>query len=184
MTPQPGDFGVTRIGGWVGRLIRIGQWLNGDGFSDYEHAFVVMPDPDSNPEWFTNRLHPAPASAGPPFLIEAQPGGARLTVNVYPDDTTVYSSWDLSDETRHAIVMIALGLTGTPYSVLDYFSLALHRLHIRPWWLERYVASTRHMICSQLVDHVYERAGVHLFHGRSPGDVTPARLLQVLKGPQ
>lgn len=164
MTPEPGDFGVCRVGGWVGRLIRIGQWLNGDGFSDYEHAFIV-----------TNRFGD---------IVEAQPGGARFGPNGYADEHTVYSSWDLTDEQRLTICEVAGSLIGTPYSVLDYFSLALHRLHIRPWWLERYVASTRHMICSQLVDHVYQRAGIHLFHSGWPGDVTPARLLQVLKGPQ
>jgi hypothetical protein len=37
------------------------------------------------------------------------------------------------------------------------------------------------MICSQLVDEAYLRAGVHLFDdGRDPGDVTPGDLLYVI----
>jgi hypothetical protein len=55
-TPQTGDIGLTGIEGYVGRLIRLGQWFNGDGFHDYQHAFVMVS---------SNRL------------VEAMPEGAR-----------------------------------------------------------------------------------------------------------
>jgi hypothetical protein len=52
---------------------------------------------------------------------------------------------------------------------------------MRPQWLKSYVANSRHMICSQLVDQVYFAAGVHLFDdGRIDGDVTPADLVNLL----
>lgn len=162
MTPRPGDFGLVRMSGLTRWAIRLGQWLNGDGFADYQHAFLVLDDES---------------------LIEAEPGGARIRpLSEYSD--AVYSDWPLTEEQRAAIVAAGRELEGIPYSVLDYLSLALVRLHIRPRWVTRYVASTGHLICSQLVDHAYLMAGVHLFtDGRFEGDVTPADLVSVLHGP-
>jgi uncharacterized protein YycO len=140
----------------------MGQWLNGDGFADYEHAFIVMPDG---------------------YLIEAQPGGAQLVKNSYPDETTIYSHHTLDQDIRDRIVSEAMKTMGTPYSFLDYLALALHRFHIRTPGLKRYIESSGHMICSQLVDRVYATAGVHLFaDDRWPGDCTPADLLTVVEG--
>ncbi|MBV9022447.1 MAG: hypothetical protein JO362_01265, partial [Streptomycetaceae bacterium] len=42
--PVPGDVGLTRIPGPLGKFIEVGQWINGNGFKDYEHAFLVLPD--------------------------------------------------------------------------------------------------------------------------------------------
>lgn len=162
--PQPGDFGLVSISGVTGLAVRIGQYLNGDGFSDFQHAFVVL-DGER--------------------VLEAEPGGARIMpLTEYKGTNAVYSTWQLTDQQRAAIVDTALSLVGIPYSALDYLSLVLHRLHIRPPGLKRYIASTGHMICSQLVDHCYEQAGVHLFNdGRWSGDVTPGDMTVVLQGP-
>jgi uncharacterized protein YycO len=164
MAPTPGDFGLTQIKGWTGWLIRFLQWLNRSGFRDYEHAFIVMPADK---------------------VLGAQPGGARLDDNTYDPAHTVYSAVALTTMQRQAIVSVATKLIGTPYSFLDYVSLALHRLHIRPKFVEAHVESTHHMICSQLVDAIYHWAGVQLFQdGRWPGDVTPGDLYDVLGGPK
>lgn len=168
--PLPGDFGLVSIPGAAGWLVRIGQWLNGDGFTTYEHAFLVLAKPNER-----NGL-----------LIEAEPGGARCAPwpGNYANQDVTYSSWELTSAQRLAIYDAARRLEGTPYSWLDYLSLALVRLRIRPHWLQRYVANTGHMICSQLVDYCYQQAGVQLFDdGRLPGDVTPGDLARVLKGP-
>jgi uncharacterized protein YycO len=162
--PQPGDFAVVRMGGNGGRLIRIGQWLNGDGFADYEHAYVHV---------------------GNGELVEAQPGGAELRpLSVYDNRPTRWSTGriPLTDEQRRAVVAAARGYVGTPYSVADYFALAAHRFHLPVGpLLRKYVADSRHMICSQLVDQCYWDAGVHLFSdGRWPGYVTPADLANLL----
>jgi cell wall-associated NlpC family hydrolase len=164
VNPQPGDFGLTTISGTVGRLIRFGQWLNGDGFSVYEHAFIVIPGGK---------------------LVEAEPGGARIgELSEYTNVSVDYSSWPLTDEQRHAVVGAATALLSTPYSALDYLALATHRLHIPAPGLRSYISSTGHMICSQLVDEVYRRAGVQLFNdGRWPGFVTPGSLRCALTGP-
>lgn len=71
-----------------------------------------------------------------------------------------------------------------PYSFLDYGALAVQRVrnrgYVRPedrTALERYVATSKHMICSQLADQALTDAGFHVFDdGRLPQDVTPGGL--------
>jgi hypothetical protein len=163
-TRQPGDFGLTRIPGYAGFAARIGIFLNGDGWHQYQHAFLVLEDDQ---------------------LLEAMPGGARIRPLTDADRANAtYSDWPLTDDQRVAICWVGRELEGTPYSIVDYLSLTLVRLHIRPPALKRYVADTGHMICSQLIDEVYLRAGVHMFNdGRVPSDVTPGDLRKVLHGP-
>lgn len=161
-TPQPGDIGLTSIQGPVGALIRVGQWLNGNGFAAYEHAFVVLPDDR---------------------LIEAMPGGARIRpLTEYDQRQVLYvSPTDLTDAQRTLIAETAQAHEGIGYSFLDYAALAAHRLHLPIPGLRRYVASTRHLICSQLADQAYADAGVPLFDdGRWPGYVTPGALFDLL----
>lgn len=160
--PEPGDIAVVRMDGRVGRLVRIGQWLNGDGFADYEHAFIYVGDGQ---------------------IIEAEPGGARVaSVSEYDGRPVVYGSPDgLTGEQRQAICDEARRMVGTPYSGLDYLALALHHFRVPAPGLRRYIADTGHLICSALCDEAYRRAGVHLFTDqRWSGFVTPADLYQLL----
>lgn len=161
--PQPGDYGVTRIHGQTGLLIRIGQWLNGSGFRDFEHAFLVLDNGE---------------------VVEAEPGGARLTpISFYLDaapGTVEWSTVALTDEQRAAIVAAGRSYVDVPYSYANYLAIAARRLHL-PFarFLRRYVNSTRHLICSQLVASAYAAAGVHLGPGE-PGDATPADLANLI----
>ncbi|MFJ9417119.1 hypothetical protein ACIRPT_23435 [Streptomyces sp. NPDC101227] len=160
--PLPGDIGLTQISGVTGQLIRFGQWINKDGFADYEHAFLVLPDDR---------------------LLEAEPGGARIgALGRYGGANVLYvCPPGLTERQRTAICEAAVSYTGVPYSFLDYFAIAAHRFHLPVPGLRRYVASTRHMICSQLVDQCYQDAGVHLFADhRWPGYVTPMALYNLL----
>lgn len=162
--PRPGDIGLTRIRGTVGRLIRLGQWLNGDGYADYEHAFIVLPGDR---------------------LIEAQPGGAVIRpLAEYAGRPVKYLAPDgMTDGQREAVCAAATRYVGVPYSFLDYLALAAHRLHLPLPGLRRWVASTRHMICSQLVDQAYSDGGCALFSDlRWPGYVTPGDLARKLGG--
>lgn len=158
-----GDFGLTRINGAAGAAIRLGQWLNGDSFVDYEHAFIALDDGT---------------------LLEAEPGGARIRpITDYP--RAIYSGWTLTSDQRAAIVAQARTLIGVPYSAADYLALAAHRLGVPVPGLRHYIGDSGHMICSQLVDEVYWSAGLHMFTDhRWPGYVTPAALMRVLEGPQ
>jgi hypothetical protein len=153
--PQPGDIGCTQITGDVGLLIRIGQYLNGDGFANYEHAFVYV---------------------GDDRIVEAEPGGARSgSLDEYDSRMIVWLR--CPDEHRTAVATAAISLIGTPYSALDYAALAAHRFHIPVPGLRRYVQASGHLICSQLADRAAELGGWTLFNdGRWPGYVTPADL--------
>lgn len=165
--PKQGDFGLVKMPGSTGALITLGEWLNGDGFGKYDHAFVYV---DSAP--------------GGTNIVEAEPGGARLADYTEYDDIT-WSSWNLTDAQRADIVFNALKLLGTKYSVLDYFALAMKRLHLPFFgWVKKRVESTKYVICSQLVDEAYGESGLYLFNDhRWYGDVTPMDLGKVLAGP-
>lgn len=164
-TPRPGDIGLTRIGGLTGVLIGLGQFIMRDA-SRYSHVFVVLDDNE---------------------VMEAMPGGAIISplenyagTTKYGSPLAVYLDIKLTAEQRVRIVQEARNLEGTPYSFLDYAALALERFGIKWGWLERYVASTKHLICSQLADEAYRRADVHLFEdGRPPQKVTPGDLTYV-----
>jgi uncharacterized protein YycO len=162
--PQPGDFGLTQISGDVGKLIRFGQLLNGDGGEDYEHAFVFV---------------------GGGQIVEAEPGGAALVPLHYSDVLWSSGKIPLTDQQRQDIIKAAHGYVGTPYSAVDYFALVAHRLHLPLPFLKAYVASSGHMICSQLCDAAYAAAGMKLFDdGRWPGFVTPGALADLLQKPR
>lgn len=175
-TPRPGDVGLTSISGRVGRLIRFGQWLNGDGWHGYQHAFVVVDGLED--------VHTAFAEQDGVGLVEAMPGGAVL------DRLDSYNGYDVAylrcpDEYRQAVAAAAKGLLGTPYSFADYLSLALRRMHIPAPHLRAYIRSSGHLICSQLCDRAAEMGGWHLWDdGRWEGDVTPGDLYQLYREQQ
>lgn len=156
--PRIGDIGITKISGAGGLAIRAGQWLNGDGFADYEHAFVVT------------------TAEGPlqdVMIVEAMPGGAVQVRNWHPD--TMYLR--CPDEHREAVADAARELVGVPYSWADYGAIALHRFRIPTPHLKRYIKRSKSMICSQLADHAAMAGGWHLFRdNRWEGDVTPGDL--------
>lgn len=160
---QPGDFFLAPISGRVGAGIRFGQFLNGEGFIEYQHAGILL-----NSGW----------------TIEAMPGGAILgKISNYPYESLRWSTGlvELTPAQRVAIVRAGWHARGIPYSFLDYLALAGHRFHMPLPRLRQYIADSGHMICSQLVDHLYARGGKHLFDdGRWPGYVTPASLNMLL----
>lgn len=156
-SPQIGDFAVTKIPGVAGKAIALGQWLIGKP-SPVQHAYVYV---------------------GGGAIVQAMPGGATLTALADAEPAYAWSgeAISLTDDQRVRIHVAALRCVGTPYGWYDYASIALHRWHIRPDFVKSLVISHRSMICSQLVDFVYEAAGVELFtDGRIPGDVTPSDL--------
>lgn len=157
----PGDFGLVSIKGGVGFLIRIGQFLNGDGFRNYEHAFIYVGDGK---------------------IVEAEPGGARISDLAEYDGRAILWSTGLiplTDEQRNLIVQSALAQEGTPYSFLDYLAIGLYRLGIKHPGVAKRVEDSKHLICSQLVALDYEHAGVKLTD-YPPYLVTPGKLTNYL----
>jgi len=167
--PRAGDFFVTQIAGPGHKFVVLGQAIIGDA-SRFTHAGIVINDEE---------------------IIEAMPGGAikrnrHVYTTIKAAQVTRYSRWNITYDQRDKIVEEALKLIGTKYSWLDYISLALeHTSFFQPKYLKKYIANTGHMICSQLVDEVYKRAGLQMFNDdRSPGDVTPGDLTYILNGPE
>lgn len=158
MAPQMGDIGFVKMNGFIGRLVWLAQLINGDGRQNYQHCFIVV-DND--------------------HVVEAEPGGARLTpLSAYEGTNVVfYRMPGLTEGQRIDLAGIAQHLLGRPYSFLDYLAIALVRLHLPSKRLRRYVATTEHLICSQLCDYVYELGGIQIFtDNRLSGDVTPLDL--------
>lgn len=157
--PLPGDIGLVRISGITGKLVSLGQRLIGSG-GYYTHAFVVV-------------------NGG--MVVQAQPGGAeRVALSEAVGNRRVaYSAFSLTDATRQAIVSAADSLVGTPYSFLDYAAIGAARLTGLAA-LERYTSDDGHMICSQLADEAYGRAGIDLFPDRLVGDVAPGDIARLI----
>ncbi|GAA1701716.1 hypothetical protein [Fodinicola feengrottensis] len=154
-TPKPGTIGLSIIRGRVGLLIRIGEFLNGNGWT-YTHTWILAEDDQ---------------------VFAAYPGGASyqsLASEIAMRGPIAYVDIPVTDNERAAVLAELPGLAGTPYSYLEYLALAARRLGVRSKRLDAYIASAGHMICSQLAAEAYRRAGVIIFKdGRLPQDVTP-----------
>lgn len=160
MVSNPGRIGLVKIGGKVGLGIRFGQYLNGSGFEDFEHAFMDL---------------------GDGTLIEAEPGGARIRPLSEYDGVDVYWCDNIyravPADVRLKIAEVARSYEGVPYSFLDYDAIAAHRFGLDTAWLEEYIRSTGHMICSQLVDRACVEGGHRIFPlTRWDGFVAPGDL--------
>jgi hypothetical protein len=162
----PGDIGFTTIPGRVGAGVALGQAMIRDECW-FTHAYLVYdvwPDQDAA------------------VLVEAMPRGARTvpmrsTTRIGPGFG--YVRLPLTLDQRASMRAYALDLVGTPYSFLDYLSIALLHLHLPRRLVAARVTSSRHLICSQLVDQALTDAGYHLFaDGRLPRDVTPGALFR------
>jgi hypothetical protein len=163
-TPRPGDIGLTSISGWGGKGIRLGQWIIGDGFRTKQHAFGVSEYRQGLPRT--------------PWIVEAMPGGARHVKNWHKPEDTVYLR--CPDEFRDDVAQAYRDLVGTPYSWADYVAQGAHRFRIPVPHLERYIETSGHLICSQLVDRGADRGGWHLFNDhRWVGDVSPGDLTKL-----
>jgi hypothetical protein len=160
MNLKPGDLGFTRITGFTGFWVNLGQALTGDSCR-FTHVFVVMDDDT---------------------VLEAMPSGARYAPldREYKTDV-VYARLPLTDEQRAKVVTEARRLMaqpgGIPYSFTDYLALALKHFGINAKWLRKYIQNSGRMICSQLADYLLSHSGFKVFDdGRLHQDVTPGDL--------
>lgn len=175
----PGMFGLSVIGGKVGRLVAAGQALTGDG-SRYTHAFMIVDNGEiveAMPDGA--RIYPLAARADDPGGIVVTDAPVQNALHVFDSYFGDQSIWRkvYEENLRAQIVAEARGLEGTKYNFPDYFYLALCHFGVRANWLERRINNSGKLICSQLVDEVYRRAGIHLFDdGRLAQDVTPGDL--------
>lgn len=166
---RAGDLMFTTIEGIGGKLIALGEKLNDrsvtwDVAKKVQHVGIVSQ---------------SAASAFLPWIVEAMPGGA---IEVALDDTYLRPEFiwvrpAYRGDQGEVAAASAHGYRGTPYSWLDYAALTAHHLHLPVPLLDRYITTSKHMICSQLVDQAMSDAGFHVFDdGRLAQDVTPAAL--------
>lgn len=171
---KPGDLGFTRITGFTGWWVNLGQALTGDS-NRFTHVFMVMDDDT---------------------IIEAMPGGARFAPldREYKTDV-MYARLPMSDAQRQLAIKTARELMARPggikYSFFDYMYLALKHIKVPSFLLKRAIQKFGHMICSQLVDYLINGGGKYIkgsWHpnpegfklfrdGRMPMDVTPGDLV-------
>jgi hypothetical protein len=163
----PGDFILYPMVRPLGLFIRMGQYLNGDSFADFEHAAVYIGDGQ---------------------MVEAMPGGARISrVSRYGNVKVLWStgSFDLTDEQRAKIVANAKDIAArrVGYSFLMYLAFALHMMHLPIPLLKWYIGNTHHLICSQLVALCYYSAEHPIgdITKRWSGYITPGDLYQAIK---
>jgi hypothetical protein len=159
--PAPGTIGLVRMGRPTGGIIRCLQWLDGSGFEDYEHAVLYL---------------------GNGQIIEAMPGGARICpVEEYAGQEILWCTAiaKATEKYLSRAVEIAHGFEGVGYSFLDYLELVAARLHVPSPQLKAAIASTGHMICSQLCVRALDLAGAVLFPDRWRGLVDPGDVLKL-----
>lgn len=179
---QPGAFGLVRAHTWGQRAVAAAEGLAGVG-SPYVHAFLVL---DHN-----QQIGALPTGAKidslQPYLdrAAADPDSVVFCDGPIRRHLAAHGGGDpdgqLEEALRGAVDAAGRSFEATPYSFLDYAWLAaLHSLGVgAPAWLRRAVETTKHVICSQLVDVSYALAGIQLYDDeRFAGSVTPGDLGQ------
>jgi hypothetical protein len=154
---EPGDLFVVRTTGLPARVIR---WFTR---SHFNHAGVIVDDVGGT--------------------VEAKPSGAvRGNLADYSaDEVLTGAPRPLTVSERSRVVVMAVGLLGTPYGWLDIVSLALLRFGVRLRPVLARVARYDRLTCGELADLAYRRAGIQLFTDSRPSfDVTPGDLAGLL----
>ena len=172
MTPlfsaPPGMIGLSESGGETGKLI---HWAEGLYTRPYKDWLL----PDNQPPW-----EHAFVSIGNGLIVQAEPGGAQVAhASDHPVIYWCTNIYKLAAPGQLSLIEAAAkGYVGTPYSFLDYAALTAHRLAPGlDLGLQEFIASNKHMICSQLADQCYADAHVPIFtDGRWPGYVSPMDL--------
>ena len=163
MKPRPGDFAVVDTRARTSRLIRLGRLLSRGGFTMFDHAVIC------------SRVR----RDGTVYVVEALPSGAEETVWQYDDHDHLWSTGLVKTSTKAG--KAARAYVGTSHSWRDYAAIAAQGAHLWAPGLRRYVASTRHLTASQLVDVAEREAGVHLFADRRRrGYVRPSDLADLI----
>jgi hypothetical protein len=191
---RPGDFAAVPMRGAPGFGVALGELADGArGWTGYRHVLGYAGYHRRIPAAWDPRWIASPAgtrSAAGHYVFEAMPGGARFRLLDGRPEAIPGALWSagrikVSDTQRSLICAQMPVLQGTPYSAADYFALAAHRLRLArtSGRIQRYVASTGHMICSQLWDAMYAQAGVELFTDkRWPGYVDPYDMACLILG--
>ncbi len=160
--PRAGDFAVVDTGVRAPRLTRLAKALSRGGFMMFDHAVIC------------SRVR-----RGTVYIVEAMPTGARENVWHYDDHDHLWSTGIVKTSAKAG--KAALAYVDKPCSWADYAAVAAQAWHLWAPGLRHYLASTKHLTSSQLVDRAELDAGVHLFTDRRRrGFVRPADLAELI----
>ena len=153
--PRPGDYGVVKTNGPLGKAIRVGT------LSRWNHAVIYM---------------------GDGVIIEARPTGVKFgSIKEYPNIAWNQHEYGLTDEKRTKIVNFAIDQIGKPYGYFDIFLILFRILGLKlppaKFWVK--LARRQGYICSELVAEAYGSAGYTL-SGKPDALVTPGDLAERL----
>jgi cell wall-associated NlpC family hydrolase len=157
-TPRPGDFGVVKTNGIIGKLIRVGT------ASRWNHAFIYI---------------------GDGVIVEANPTGVAITpLAKYPN--IAWNQHDtITAKQRDSIIELALNEVGKPYAFIDISILFLRILGLRfvkpnKFWKKLSVQNG--WFCSELVSYCYRTVGLTLINKKddlvTPGDLAERLVYQ------
>lgn len=158
-------------------LILAGQVFLGQ--PGYPHHVAVVVSNEPGFDRYTGR------PVGNPRIVQAMPSGAEeieIGIEHFTEDYIYLRPPYKIAATGYGgmaerVVEAARGYIGVPYSFADYGALTAHHVHLPVPHLDRFIVTSKHMICSQLADKSMADAGWHVFNdGRLPQDVTPAAL--------
>lgn len=159
--PTPGSIGLVHVEGIAGKAIEIAQFLDGDGWEDYEHAFT-----------FEKGTSLADAT-----VIEAEPGGVRRALlSEYRGRKVLWLP--CPPEHSEAVVAAAVHCLGEGYAYADYVAILAEKLDL-PYQdvIDRFVQKEHHTICSMMCDQCALNGNWLIFGDNEyPGYVTPGML--------
>jgi hypothetical protein len=173
---KPGMFFLSHSATWVSRsvssaqaFVRGGSWWTHSGLA-LDHGEII----EGQPGGAVIRSIESVAERSGTVLWSDAPIQRELTARL----GSMADEWQIEEELRSAVVAAARKLEGTPYSFVDYLSIAAVEWKWPGWEkLRGYVQSSGHLICSALVDRAFLQAGIHLFDDdRVEGDVSPGDL--------
>jgi hypothetical protein len=156
--PRPGDFGVVKTYGLIGRLIRLGT------SSRWNHAFIYV---------------------GDGLIVEANPTGVAISpANKYTNIAWNHHE-ELTTAQRNIIVEAARKEVGKPYAFVDIaviFFRIIGLRFIRPNVFWKKLALQNGWFCSELASHCYRVAGIDLLNKKddlvTPGDLAERLVYQ------
>jgi uncharacterized protein YycO len=152
--PKLGDYIVFRTDGWAARFIQLGT------LSRKNHAAVYV---------------------GNGKIVEAQPGGARVSnLSDYPVGTYDWSRLPMTEWQRVKVASAAQRMVGTPYGWWDIAMFALAAADVHIGWITAQAKDRHDLVCSQLVAYAYSDAGLHL-GDCEPYQLTPGDLANLIE---
>lgn len=187
---QPGDIFVVVVESATFRWIERGEAL-------IDHDLIKRRKKAGMPVYGHAGIASRRMADGTLMIVQAEPHGAEEVPWALEGSVHLWSTGILPPcPAAGAAALRYAGLTpdgmgwhktgpGVGYSFLDYLAIAAHSQHLPVPGLQSYIASTGHMICSQLADQCRSDGGSHLFNdGRWPGYVSPLDLGLLLEGIQ